>query len=494
MARSFWWHSYGPFEADESGLYPQARQVVTHYRCLAGYARAEVAWKLGIGAKAVYYAEHEGRGLDAVVRLRELCSLLAIPPALLGLRDVPGPAGWWQAEYEPWPAGPDGWPDAGAVVKCYRRAKKWTQEQLAAALGVQTLAVRNMERKHSGLDSLTRRRALRFLLAIPPVLLGLDSEHVAREYEKPFSGLSKALAPELIATFQASAHALLTSYHAADHVQDRVDGTLAWLEQAREVRLVARGCEKLQMLEAESLGYQALANITNNYAPDAPVFSYANKAVQLARASEKQDLLCVALQRRATTLMNRGYTDFAKRSLNEALSVSVNDESLRLCRYGEAARILAAGASDEQERSEVFALLDQYRPVTTQDTFHLRCDFACVIIRTAQTYNLLAAHALQPQARDLLRRSSDVLSSLSSDFARHSVLVKLGLAQAYTGLGELEYAATLAIETFPLLDRMKSVLYLPQLAAIYLRLSKSKLRDDPMVARLGLYLHGRGAL
>jgi hypothetical protein len=68
----------------------------------------------------------------------------------------------------------------------------------------------------------------------------------------------------------------------------------------------------------------------------------------------------------------------------------------------------------------------------------------------------------------------------------------LELAQAFIGLNESDYAATLAVEMVPLMDQIKSVLYLPQLARIYALLRKSKLRHDPRVARVGLYLQERG--
>jgi hypothetical protein len=61
------------------------------------------------------------------------------------------------------------------------------------------------------------------------------------------------------------------------------------------------------------------------------------------------------------------------------------------------------------------------------------------------------------------------------------------------GLGELDYAATFAVEMLPLLDQTGSVLYLPQLAELYRALHRSKLRSDPQALRLGLYLHKHGA-
>ncbi|MGH2478393.1 MAG: helix-turn-helix domain-containing protein, partial [Ktedonobacteraceae bacterium] len=86
---SYWWLFYGKFAPEPDGLYSQTRQVVTHYRERAGLSREQLAPRLGIGAKALYYAEYESRGLDAITRRRQLCAILRIPPALLGLCEAP---------------------------------------------------------------------------------------------------------------------------------------------------------------------------------------------------------------------------------------------------------------------------------------------------------------------------------------------------------------------------------------------------------------------
>ncbi len=491
--RSFWWSSFGNFEADESGLYPQARCVVTHYRRLAGWSRETLASRLKIGSRAQSFAESEGRGLDSVARLRELRVLLDIPPALLGLCDAPGPAGWWLAEYEPWPSGAEGWPDSRPIVKCYRKAMDWTQSDLAESLGITLLAVQNMENSGSSFDSLSRRRALRFLLGIPPVLLGLDSEHMAKEFGGSLIGSAKGPTPELITSFRSAADSLFADYESGHHAQDRVPDALAWLADAREVRSMTQGSQRLQMLEVESLGYQALANIEREHATDTVVFEHSNKAVKLARDSNNADLLSTALNRRAETLMDLGYVDLAQRSMKESLLLSVQDESEQIVRVIAACHILAANVSDEQDRSGVRALIDQARPtLDLPDPYHRNCTGDIVLIRQAQGLNRLASSAPQVQARGLLRRSTDLLIDLSPGTARRAARAKLVLAQAYLGLGELDYAATFAIEALPLMDEAKSTLYLQPLGQFYAQLRKSKLRHDPQVARIGLYLQECG--
>lgn len=494
MVKSFWWSSYGCFEAETNQCYPQARQVVAQYRSLCGLSREQVASQLGIGAKAFYYAEYEGRGLDSITRLRELRTVLDIPPALLGLAEAPDAPGWWVRDYEPWLAGADGWPDVAAVIRCYRRAKGWTQSDLALALGVTELTVTNMEH-NKGLDSLTRRRALRFLLSIPPLLLGLDAEHYVKEYGGTLLGSRALPSPELIGSFRSSASAVLTSYYSS-HAQDRVAETLAWLQEAREVRAMVRGKQRVQMLEVESLGYQALANIEREHASDTVVFGYANRAVQLARDSNSPDVLAIALIRRAETAVDRGYIDLAHRSMNEALLQPISDAALLLARPASASAVLAAGVSDEQGRTKIFALIDQARPASlaTPDTFSMHLDKDIVKIHQARALNRLTMHAPQLQARDLLRRSADLLIDVYPQTPRRSIMAKLALSQALIGLNELEGAALLATETLPLMDEIKSVLYLPQLAGLHASLQKGKLRNDPLVLRLGLYLHGHARL
>ena len=439
----------------------------------------------------MYYLESQCRGLDDIDRRRLLCKLLSIPPQLLGIAFPVDGVGWWVREYPAFPVvGEVEWPNPGKVTRHFRKAKGWTQSQLAEALGLTELTVRNMEKKTQGLGSLSRRRALSFLLSIPPLLLGLDAEHIVREFGTVVGTSSKAPAPELITAFRASADTLFDAYYASTaSVKDRVTNTLSWLSEAHEFASTVHGSQRSQILEAESLGYQALTNIVReSTAPDSTVLIYANRAVQLARSSRNTDLLVVALQRRAETLIDRGHFDLAQRSIAEALTSPVDDEALRDHRFVASARIRAATATDEQDRLAVFALLNQARPISTSDVYHTHGDQELVTLRTTQAYNLLAMNAPSTQAREIWQKVADLLVDLSPASSRRSYIAKIELAQAFLGLGEYDYAVQIALEALPLMDELKSTRHLPQLASMYAELRKGKLRDDPRVARLGLYL------
>src|SRR5579883_1280317 len=497
---SHWWSSVSDGDFDPDPAYPSCPhpgQVVTHYRCLSGLTRQQVSFRLSVGAKEMYYLEAQCRGLDDMTRRRLLCTLLSIPPELLGLAQAPvavGGVGWWVKEYQAWPAeSGEGaqWPDPGEVTRYYRRLKGWTQAQLAEALGLTELSVRNMEKQHAGLGMVSRRRALAFLLSIPPLLLGLDAEHSA-QFIDVFAPAARVAVPavELMSVYRSAANSLLSGY-ILSHEQDRVANTLSWLSHAREISSMLHGAQRAEMYEVQSLGYQGLVTVTKAFAPDSQVFCYANQSVSLARSAKHPDVLAIALQRRSEMLLDRGHVDLAQRSAREALLSDVSDPALAVSRAAACARVLAATATDREDRFLILGLLEKSQPQSSSadDPFSLHHDREILTIRIGQTFNLLAVNAPESESKGLLRKSRDLLEVLSPASARSMVLVKLELAKAFAGLGEFDAAAILAGEALPLMDQLRSVLYLRCLSEVYSQVRKSSLRDSPQVARLGLYLH-----
>jgi transcriptional regulator with XRE-family HTH domain len=480
----YWWSSYGPFEPDASGLYPQARQVLSHYRQLRCLTREQVASRLGVGAKSIYYAEHEGRGLDSISRLRGVGALLHVPSVLLGLVDPPGPGDWW-ADYGPFPAGPDGWPAAGYVVKHYRRAKRWTQQQLAAALGVEELSVRSMENKNAGLDSLARRRALRFLLGIPPALLGLDAAHAQVSSPAHIHGSAPAL-PSLDEIRQAQQR-LWTGYYVG-HGQNEFARLTRVLPSLKDHLSDLPFSERSDYLEQMSLFCQAAGNIVLASADTHLVLSYQNLGVKLARFSENIELLSTALGRRAAALYELGEQDLAEKSIKEALFVAPDQE--KVFRYPVASRVLSCTALDECDRSEIYRMLDQLTP---NERFNTGLDSNIILVCKAQCLVNLSRNA--PNSAELLRESIRLLEQAersAPDTPRRYLLINLFQAMAHLGLRQYDLAAFFAIEAFQLMRQIKSVLYLPQFIDMYQTLQKSSFAGSPQVARLGLLLYQVG--
>lgn len=468
-------------DTDVLGPLPKAQQIVAHYRKLRGMNWEQVAEALGIGAKAVYYAEHEGRGLDSIARLRQLSALLHIPPALLGLCAAPRQPGWWIAEYEPWPDGGDGWPQPGAVIRSYRRFKRWTQSDLAESLDIQELAVCKMEKSNTGLDSLSRRRALCFVLSIPPLLLGLDDS--SSRFSAPALLRSDVVVPPLEEIQSAQQH-LWNGYYTGHGFDELKSVDWLRLQQLKDAFPVLPSSQRQAYLEQISLTYQAAGNIMLAGGDVAQFLAPMNIGIEYAHLSGDAALLSTALGRKAAGLWELGEQEQAEKSIREALFVAPDQEKIK--RYPVASRILSCSALDRTDRAEVYAMLDQIVP---NDRYQNGVDSNIVLWCRAQVYNNLAQNA--PNRATLAHDAADLLECAEAsapDTLRRKLIIKVELARAYAARREYDFAATTTIEALQLMQQARSVLYLRQLTEVYQALTQSSHATSPQVARLGLLL------
>ncbi|MEO9028980.1 MAG: transcriptional regulator, partial [Ktedonobacteraceae bacterium] len=486
-------HTDGKFSPeDRSGWYPRPSQVIARYRERVGWSRAQLAVRMGVVEDVVHKAEREGRGLDSLARRRQVCTLLQIPPALLGLCPIPLDAGWWVHEYEPWPAGPDGWPDTGAVIKWYRRAKEWTQVQLAESLKVQELTVRNMENRKRGLDSISRRRAVGFLLGVPSLLLGLDAVHGPSQVApkvSPYLGSSIQLPSlERVQTIQAR----LWSGYYTGHAQEKVPQVRGMLARIDDVLLQAPEAETPAWLEVQSLGYQWLGNVLRDNADPRMVLAYNRKAVELARHTGNLDLLSIALMRQMESAYALGDNEQAVKFAQVFARTQESDPVLSSGRAITSARVLALAASDQADRSQVLRLVEQCQ--TFGNSYGINNTPEASTRRHAE-----ALLNLSFSARDrsrLLSQASDLLERLdSSQFdIRRQIEVLLALARVALARKEYDQAAAYALEAWPLVSELQNWRKLPQITEIYRALSQSSYAGSPQVARLSLLLFEVGAL
>lgn len=487
-----WWSLYGNFVPGAFRSYPEPGQVMATYRQLRRKTRLDLAEHLALSEHTIYCLESGSRALSSISRLRQLQSFLCIPPVLLGLADAPGSGAWWST-YGTFAAGDDGFPSPGSVVRFYRKQVCWKQHELAEALSLSEMAIRSMEKNSLSLDAISRRRALHFLLEIPPVLLGLDGMHLTSA-PVPVASLFTPPASLISLADVHSVRAALWNGYYSGHAREQVQETQAVLRQVHEALPSLSATERPIWIEQQSLLYQGLANITREYAEDKQVFAYSNQGVKLARLAENTNLLAVALVRRAETLADRGLFEDAALSEREALSLSVTDQVVASGIAMSCPRIFAVAASDRAERTEVFRLLDQARPFGMDD-YSFNLEQIILTIRRGQALVNLARNA--PDASLLYRQASMLferidLSQVSSP--RRVLLVKLSQAQVSLGLREYDQAAFQAVEAYAVMQQLKSLLYLPQFIEIYQALQKSPFADSPQVARLGLLLFQTGVL
>lgn len=491
---SYWWYVYGHFAPDQSGCYPQPRRVLMQYRQQAGLSRQALADRLGVRANTLFYAETQGVGLDSVARLRELCLLLTIPHVLFGLCTAPTGDGWW-SDYGPWPAESDGWPHAGAVIKWYRRAKGWTQVQLAEALDLQELMVRKMENNNFGLNSLSRRRAVGFLLSIPPLLLGLDAVHASPQAASvtstPLSSAPQLVSLEKVQTIQAR----LWSGYYTGHAQEKIPQVRKLLAQIDDVLLQVPEAERPAWLETQSLGYQWLGNVLRDHADTRMILAYNKKAVEAARLTGDADLLSIALLRQMESAYWLSQNEQAVELAQALVQTREADPVLSSGRAIASARVLALAASDQADRSHVLHLVGQCQNFGNSYGINNTPE-ACMRHQAEILLNLSSSG--RDRAR-LLSQASDLLEQLEQkDPFGVDIRRKVGMLviQARVTLARKEYdqATGYALDALPLVKELQSWRYVPQLVEIYRTLLQSSYAGSSHVARLGLQLFEVGAL
>jgi transcriptional regulator with XRE-family HTH domain len=500
-----WWDRYGDFSPGEFAGYPAPEEVVAWYREQRGLSQAELATLLGVTANAVYRLERYGVFLTEIARLRQLQRLLALPPELLGLADPPGVGEWWREEYGVFPVGEDGFPDAGSVVKHYRKLKKhsrkpkeWSQSDLADALGFSLRGIRDMENRSLYLSTVTRRRALHIVLGIPPVLLGLDAVHllpVAPVESVASVSVASVSVPDL-AIIRMVQEGLWTSYYVS-HGQDQVAEARSALALIKDTLPSLSATELPTWLEQQSLLYQGLVNVIREYAEPSKVLAYAEKGVKAAREAKNTDLEAVASTRQVTTLYLLGQEERAVKLARAFDQDSANDPVVaagRLRTPLSLARVLALDATDQADRSQVLSLIDEqnWSPFVhpSSDMYNLRRSATYGLVQSAETLLNLSVNA--PDASRLLGQAQNMLDRVDLEEVSSSPirLQWLKLIQARVALAkrEYEYAAALAVEAFVLMKQIKSVLDLPEFVGIYQTLRRSSYASEPMVGRLGVLL------
>lgn len=483
---SFWWDRYGPFSpsSDVQG-YPEPREVFLQYFRQSGLNRAELAVRLGVREKMVYHMETYGTSLNFIARLRQLCALLHIPALLFGLAPRPE-ASCWVAQGYDWPAGDDGFPAPGSVIRSFRQEKGWRQRDLAQALGLSEVTIRHMESNHS-LDTVARRQAVACVLGMPAAaraFLGLDTLHV------PLSGtpvMLSASVPRLsLEEICAMLQQCWTDYYTGETRTAEIVQARSLAEQIDELLPLVGMAERSQWLAAQSLLWQWLTNATRETDDPKAVLARARKALDLARQASISDLVITARMRQMETAYVLQKEENAVAYAHVLVATTAPDPVVEATRAVACARVLACAAEDREDRSLVLGLLDRARQFGGTD-YGLHYDPATYQLRYAETLINLARHA--PDRSQLLRQATAMLDTIDGPLPKRRLLgVRTAQAQTAAGLGAYERAAVYANEAVNLGNDMATTTYLPAVTGVYHTLRQTRYANEPLTTKLGLTL------
>lgn len=521
--QSFWWSSLGPFRPkDMRKKYPHPGDVIAYVRVQREMTRQELAQKLGLSVSEICRMEKDGVGLDSIACCRKLAVLLQIPASLLSLDSLAHQEiSWWIREhYPPFAPGDDNYPLPGSLIKYYRMLRlreiqhtsdlgeeRWTQHGLAEALGVSEFTIRKMENNNKGLDSLSRRQTLVFLLNIPPVLLGLDSlphDSPLIQDPQPFVARLKqrtiTLEANALDTYRLRQKTLWTDYFTYDG-QDAVGKAVRELRRLQEIAPLTRGAQHAGILELLSLCHQFIAAVALERRDFSTLFTHENLAVSYAREREKADLLATALLRRGMACYGQSNLPGAIKDINEATTlVEGASDHVKGTVLQNAGMFHASVFQDEEDRQTALDWLDRAEHIArsgdfTDDSYFLKFNVGMYHIRRA--ISLIAVGRSSEQLRktsllEALRELELAEKGTSFEMTRRHAMINLFRAQAHCGLGEFCFATKEALQALQVFKSIRSAINIGYIAELYHELRTSIYGTAPLVLRLGWQLEELG--
>jgi DNA-binding XRE family transcriptional regulator/tetratricopeptide (TPR) repeat protein len=513
------WALFGlpsPFETGTDG-FPRPGKAVRRYReqkkrTDATWTQKRLAQELGLTERAVCYLESHDVGLDSISLRRRLAMLVTIPPILLG-----------QAALEDKT-------DPGQTVKQHRNMKPKnhplrSQKGLARALSMTEKAVRDMEKRNIGLDSIARRRVLALLLDIPPATLGIITlEEILLQQQKEAPTIPLAVAStEKGATFDIAFYKdrlkTLWNRNHTNTAQDRMAHIAADMAGITTALLpYVSGDDEKEVRGVLCRYLQLHAHILRDQGRYDTAIAELEKAAILAERAENLHLLVVTLLRIGSVLRDRGAVSeaFAKIEAARGNSTSANqrrkqanadymaaiDQYTRIRNLewipealhgvllfdeGYAQAHLAQGNRDAILAA--LSLLKDGGKIIAETRRILEDEFSIRI--TERTYHNTKAAAMLSAGwpREALQELTDLMDlPEEGDMARQNAYTDYLWSQAYADLGLIDAAATPAQDAFVVMKQIKSRVHMARIAGLQGQLSQIDSKHIEVI-RLGVMVN-----
>jgi tetratricopeptide (TPR) repeat protein len=498
-------------EAGKDG-FPLPGRVTRYYReqkkCTdAIWTQKRLALELDLTERAVCYLESHDVGLDSVSLRRRLAILFNIPLTLFGLDSLEDAT------------------DPGQTVKQHRKMKQKnhplrSQKGLARALSITDKAVRDMEKRNIGLDSIARRRVLALLLDIPPAVLGIITLEL--QHQKAVSTRTLAIASTEKGDFDLAFYKdRLKTIWNRNHIntaQDRLAQIAADMVSITTAFPYISGDDEKEVRAVLCRYHQLHAHILRDQGRYDAAIVVLEKAAILAERAENPHLLAVTLLRIGSVLRDRGDVTFAQAKIEAARGNSTGANQKR--RQANADYITALDQYirirglermppalngvllfDEgyaqahlahRNRDAVFAaltLLKDGGKIIAETRSILEDEFSIRI--TERTYRNTKAAALLAAGwpREALHELTNLMDlSPEGDMTRQNAYTDYLWSQAYADLGLIDAAATPAQDALVVMKQIKSRVHILRVAGLQGQLSQLDSKHIEVI-RLGVMVN-----
>ncbi len=494
-----WWSKYGSFSPTGESEWPHSGQVVRYYRYLKQWSQADLAKLLVCRSSTVCHVECRVL-IDSFALCRQLVTVLEIPPTLLGLDTPSRPSAWWHLEYPSLDAGSDDLPHPGQVVQFFRERRMktlpdgtqehWSQSDLGQALDPQLTreAICQMENRNASLDSITRRRALSFLLNIPPSLLGLDTLTHISSIAVPAIHIPRTSLDDVTLVKYQSAQAHFWTDYFTNHGQSAVGKASQWIACLNDTISLANEMQKHKLVAMQSRYYGFIANVLleqRNYSIALP---HADMSVLLSEQTDDCDLIGAALLRRSLVYFKEGNFTQAREDIDKALSISKHaGQHVRGHVLLDAGLIHAYAAQDRDDMLKAMSYLKQSERlarsgINDEDDNFINFNLGMV--------HLEYAHALLAPggSRVVSGHLEEARRLTSPTLKRRHVILDILEVQTLINNKEYSMATEQALSVLDNCKQIQSRQSMHDIEVLYGQLCKTPYKNEPALARLGLKL------
>ncbi|MFL5629533.1 MAG: hypothetical protein ACJ788_28500 [Ktedonobacteraceae bacterium] len=476
----------------------------------ATWTQKRLAQELGLTERAVYYLESHDVGLDSISLRRRLALLFNIPPILFGLASL-------EDETDP-----------GQTARLHRKMKPKqhplrSQKGLARALSMTEKAIRDMEKRNIGLNSIARRRVLALLLDIPPAVLGIITleEILLQQQAAPTMPLAGAQR-EKEATFDLAVYTdrlkTLWNRNHTGTAQDRMTQIAAAMADLTTALPYISGDDEKELRAILCRYHHLHAHILRDQGRYDAAITELEKAAILAERAEHSHLLAVTLLRIGSVLRDRGNVIEALAKIEAARGNSTGANQKRLqanADYNAAIDCYSRVRNLERlpEALQGVVLFDEgyAKAHLTQGNLDVRravltrlkvggkiiAETRDILLKdisiriTERTYHNTKAAALLAAgwSREALQELTDLMDlPEEGDMTRQNAYTDYLWAQAYADLGLIDAAATPAQDALVRMKQIKSRIHIMRLAGLQGQLSQLDSKHIEVI-RLGVMVN-----
>src|SRR5258707_9131489 len=228
-----------------------------------------------------------------------------------------------QGEFGPFTQQKDGWPNAGEVIRDYRRIRNMSAETLASCYGEELAKhfgsgveakitarwILKMEQKNQIPTDIVRRRILANILDIPPFLLGLASLEVVIRHQDIQPQVPSVLAyTSLDLEWYGKEARILWQLHYAHTAQDALTDLLDYIHNLVFIHQNAKGNFERRLSELLNSYHRLTATILRDRGHFEKAYFFANESVSMAKAMGTDPY---ASQIASASQYTRGVVNFA---------------------------------------------------------------------------------------------------------------------------------------------------------------------------------------